>query len=81
MDIKTVYSNSATIFTSPYDVQIAFSQKKPIQEDGKVTELIEEVVRVIMSPIHAKTMLNILSAQIATYEKTFGEINDSAIKL
>lgn len=67
-DLNSVYANVAFISHTPAEMILDFAQVMPRMPKGKVMS------RVIMSPMHAKALLNALTQNIANYEKQFGEI-------
>ena len=75
-DFKVVYCNAMRMGAGPYDVQIMFGSMR--EQNGPEEQAVEEQVMVIMSPQHAKAMINSLRVTIETYENTFGFIPDAA---
>lgn len=74
------YANSANIVFGNYDFQFLFSHQSPlIIKDGVVAN---NIIRMTMSPQHAKVFSIILEKNIKEYEKTFGniEIKEEFIK-
>ena len=67
-DLAAMYANLAFITHTPAEVMLDFAQILPRTAKGKV------VSRIVMSPMHAKALLNALGQNIANYEKQFGEI-------
>lgn len=67
-DLDSVYANVAFITHTPAEMILDFAQVMPRMPKGKV------VSRVIMSPMHAKALLQALSQNVSNYEKQFGEI-------
>lgn len=67
-DLTAVYANLAFITHTPAELMLDFAQILPRTAKGKV------VSRIVMSPMHAKALLNALGQNIANYEKQFGEI-------
>jgi hypothetical protein len=67
-DLTAVYANLAFITHTPAELMLDFAQLLPRSGKGKV------VSRILMSPIHAKALLQALGQNIANYEKQFGEI-------
>jgi len=67
------YSNVLRVATSLYDVAFVFGSQSPAALEGEeVRQRIECIVH--MSPAHAKTLLEFLSRQLASYEARFGEL-------
>ena len=67
-DLDPVYANIAFITHTPAEVIVDLAQIMPRMPNGKV------VARVIMSPMHAKSLLQALGQNLATYEQQYGEI-------
>lgn len=67
-ELESVYANVAFITHTPAEMVLDFAQVMPRMPKGKV------VARVIMSPMHAKALLQALSQNIGNYEQQFGEI-------
>ncbi|MBK8434134.1 MAG: DUF3467 domain-containing protein [Chloroflexi bacterium] len=67
-ELEPVYANIAFITHTPAEVILDLAQVMPRLPNGKV------VSRIIMSPIHAKSLLHALSQNLATYEQQYGEI-------
>ena len=67
-----IYANQVQLATTPWDIQMIFSQLRETRVSEAVTE---ELVTVVMSPVHAKVMAQILSNQVVQYEAQFGIIN------
>ncbi|MBE2255018.1 MAG: DUF3467 domain-containing protein [Ignavibacteria bacterium] len=63
-----IYSNLAIISHSPAEFIIDFTRVFPGTPKAKVH------ARIIMTPLHAKGLLNALRENISNYEKQFGEI-------
>jgi len=67
-EAEGIYSNLALITHSPAEFVIDFSRIMPGVPKSKV------FARIIMTPQHAKSLLNSLKDNIGKFEKTFGEI-------
>ncbi len=67
-DLAAQYANIAFITHTPAELIIDFAQVLPRTPKGQV------VSRLIMSPMHAKSFLQALQTNIATFERQFGEI-------
>ncbi len=67
-DLEAIYSNFALITFSPSEVILDFARVLPNTPKSKV------LVRMLMTPMHAKLLLNALSDSIRKYEAQFGEI-------
>ncbi|MEA1986117.1 MAG: DUF3467 domain-containing protein [Candidatus Marinimicrobia bacterium] len=62
------YSNLAIVTHSPSDFIVDFCQILPGMKKAQVLS------RIILSPQHAKALLNTLSFNVKKYEEMFGEI-------
>ncbi len=62
------YSNLAVVTHSPSDFILDFCQVLPGMKKANVCS------RIILSPQHAKALLNTLNLNVKKYEQTFGEI-------
>lgn len=67
-EAEGIYSNLALISHSPAEFVIDFTRVLPGVPKTKV------YARIIMTPMHAKSLCNALKENIAQYEKQFGEI-------
>ncbi len=67
-DLEAIYSNFALITHSPSEVVVDFARILPNAPKSKV------YARVLMTPLHAKLLLNALSDNLKKYEAQFGEI-------
>lgn len=67
-DLEAAYSNGTLITHTMAEMVLDFVQILPRVPKGKV------VSRVIMSPMHAKRLQQVLTQTIANYERQFGEI-------
>lgn len=65
-----IYANSAFIEVTPWDFKMIFGE---IQKIG-IKMHVEQSVAVVMSPQHAKALLNVLATNVQEYEKQVGEI-------
>lgn len=70
-DYRTIYTNHIQAGFSPLDVTLILSQVIAIQDRYGV----ENKARVIVTPVEAKILLNILKNTIKNYESKYGEIN------
>lgn len=82
-DLKRVYTNSAKVSSSLYDLQISFFYKSIVEsvklgKDG-ADYLGEFLTEVSMSMPHAKILVSILQDHIMQFEKEFGNISLSPI--
>jgi len=67
-DLEPTYSNFALITFSPSEMIIDFARVLPNTPKSKV------YARVLMTPMHAKLLLNALGDSIHKYQAQFGEI-------
>ncbi len=67
-EAEGIYSNLAVISHSPAEFVIDFTRMVPGLPKTRV------YARIIMTPQHAKSLLNALKENIAKYESQFGEI-------
>ena len=65
-----VYCNLALVNHSPSEFILDFIQMMPGVQQATVRS------RVILAPLHAKSVLNALQQNIANYEQQFGEIKE-----
>jgi len=66
--VPVIYTNSASFYSSQYDLDIHVGRKDIKGEH-------QDAANIIMSWPHAKTFLEVLTRQVGIYEKMFGEIN------
>jgi len=67
-EAEGTYANLALITHSPSEIIIDFARVMPGTQKGKVYS------RIIMTPPHAKMLLNALQGNIKKFEDQFGEI-------
>ncbi|MCD6276838.1 DUF3467 domain-containing protein [candidate division WOR-3 bacterium] len=67
-EVEGVYSNLAIITHSPAEIIIDFCRILPGMPKAKVKS------RIIMTPQHAKLLMNALEDNIRKFEEKFGEI-------
>ncbi len=67
-EAEGIYSNLAVISHSPAEFVIDFTRMVPGAPKTRV------YARIIMTPQHAKSLLNALKDNISKYEQQFGEI-------
>jgi hypothetical protein len=67
-EAEGIYSNLALITHSPAEFVVDFTRMVPGVPKARV------YARIIMTPQHAKSLLNALKENIGKYEKQFGEI-------
>ncbi len=76
-DYRSVYANNATFESSAFDIGITFGEILGIEGDRLI---VEQHVKVIMSPLHAKLLFNVFRNTLKQYEATFGEIKPPTLK-
>jgi len=67
-DLKPTYSNFAIIHHNYNEIVIDFAHLMPNMPNAMVQE------RVVMTPYHAKLLLQALTHNLQNYEKHFGEV-------
>lgn len=67
-EAEGIYSNMVRIGHTPNEILLDFARVMPGLNKAKV------LVRIIMTPMHAKTLKMALTDNIERYEKQFGEI-------
>ena len=73
-DHKVVYANNVLVHTSVYDINVDFGQVVESRED---VIIVEDKVKVLMSPVHAKALSLILIGAVGSYEQQFGQLPDT----
>ncbi len=73
-DYRSVYANNAMFQTGPFDFNIFFGEVAELDESRQIG-LVEQHVRVTMSPLHAKLFAALMLHQVRGYEAQFGKIN------
>jgi hypothetical protein len=73
VDLPITYVNAMNINANVVDFQFVFANQ--IVDNQKQEIVIKELQRIVMSPQHAKVMLNLLRGQVEGYETKFGTIN------
>ncbi len=66
-----VYANNASFRTSIWDIAVDFGT---IEAADEQTIVVRNAVRVIMSPQHARVLAELLTKNVADYERQFGPI-------
>jgi uncharacterized protein DUF3467 len=70
-DTPVIYTNTARVTSSFYDVQIVFSE---VRQTGPSEVTTRAHVAVVMSPEHAKALAEALNTTIEQYEAQFGKL-------
>jgi hypothetical protein len=75
----TTYANQVQLLTSPWDITLEFAQLAAVQTrtetpDGnvemKASQVVQSVIRVVMSPQHAKAFSHVLEENLRVYEES-----------
>jgi hypothetical protein len=72
-DFKNIYANFVQAQFSAFDFSLMIGEMMGPGSDGKT--MIQQKVRVVMSPMEIKIMLTLLTKGVQQYEKQFGEIS------
>lgn len=67
---RPIYINSANIISSYFDFQFTFCDNSIDLSSHSIES--KELVKIVMSPQHAKVLFNMLQEQIKSYESQFG---------
>ena len=70
-DAPTIYVNSVEMAVSFFDIQMRMGQVQDISDKRLVVKILTNVV---MSPPHAKALVQALVSNVAVYEDKFGAI-------
>jgi uncharacterized protein DUF3467 len=68
---RSIYANNTSFQSNAFDFAMIFGE---IQEADEKKVTVEQGVRVIMSPLHAKVFSGVMLQNIKNYEDRFGEI-------
>ena len=71
---REIYANVSRVALSPWDLRIVFGQSIEGEKPG--TLIARDMLTVLMSPQHAKALLESWILAIKTYEDNFGAIPD-----
>ncbi len=72
-ELPFYYVNAVQVSGGPFDFTFDFGFKRP--EDARPgSQDYQRLVRLTMSPGHAKSLFRILSQQLTAYEELLGEI-------
>ena len=66
--LPTQYANFALIMHTPAEIIVNFASIMPGMQSASIH------TRIVMTPLHAKMMLNALAENLQKYEAQFGEI-------
>jgi hypothetical protein len=70
-DFRTIYANNTKFGASPFEFSLIFGE---IGENVEGQIYIDQKVRVLLAPVHAKLFLIVLAQNVASFEAQFGEI-------
>ena len=70
-DIPDIYADAFQVTVTPFGVNMTFSLRDPHPSSGRIVPG-TEVVRVRMSPEHAKIMTMLITRQLRQYERDNG---------
>jgi hypothetical protein len=68
---KTFYANNTKFGISPFDFSFIFGE---IGESVEGQVFVDQQVKVIMTPLHAKLFLALLAKNVQNFEQQFGKI-------
>lgn len=71
-NFKTVYANSAQMEVNTWDFTFIFGK---VRLGSTPIPVIDQELAVVMSPQHAKVMLDVLAREVKRYEDILGEIH------
>lgn len=71
--LPTQYANFALIMHTPGEIIVNFASVMPGMQSAPIH------TRIVMTPLHAKMMLNALAENLQKYEAQFGEIKQPAV--
>ena len=71
-DFRSIYVNSALFSISAFDFSFVFGELEGLDENNRL--VIEQKIKVIMSPLHTKIFALSLLQNIQNYEKQFGVV-------
>ena len=73
-DFISIYAKNAKFQTGPFDFSFTFGEVTEVNAERHVA-IVEQSVRLTMSPLHAKTFAALLVNQLKAFEAQFGKIN------
>jgi hypothetical protein len=75
-DFRTIYSNNVGFTAALFDFGMIFGEVTDVEQTGADvgTITVEQKVRVVMTPLHAKVFLQVAANQLRAYEEKFGEL-------
>jgi hypothetical protein len=72
-NLPTQYANFALIMHTPGEIIVNFASIMPGMQSAPIH------TRIVMTPLHAKMMLNALTENLQKYEAQFGEIKQPPV--
>ena len=73
-NFRSKYSNQSAFGSTAFDFNMTFGEFKEVNTDTKQVT-VEELVRIVMSPLHFKIFAFTCAQQLKLYEENFGEIH------
>ncbi len=75
-DFRSMYSNNVTFSAALFDFSMIFGEVVEAEQTSATTAnlTVEQKVKIVMSPLHAKVFLDVAVRQLRNYELRFGEI-------
>lgn len=70
----SVYANDIQVQTTPWDMRFTFGEVSETPNEQRSSLLVTQLAEVRMSPQLAKKLVQIISAQLDSYERTFGTV-------
>lgn len=74
----STYANNLVVEASPWDFRFLFGEIEKGEPDATGRRLaklyVEDKVKIVMSPQHAKAMLKVLQENVSSYESQIGPI-------
>jgi hypothetical protein len=70
----SLYANDTQVQVTPWDFRLILGEISDIGPKGDPSVTIKLVGEVRMSPQHVKKLVQVISGQLALYEKNFGPI-------
>lgn len=71
IDFRSIYSNNAVMLTGFFDVNMIFGEVQGVENEAL---LVEQKVKLVMSPAQAKIFCLLVWQQINAYEDRFGKL-------
>lgn len=74
--VPIIYTNSVQLKLSLFDLTLLIGQT--VDSDEERTQ-VKPLIRIVMSPQHAKALATLLSGHVRGYEQTFGPLPNTPI--